>query len=81
MADVTTDKYGSIVIDAVRVDEGDLISFITTAGEEIIGNLHKIGGGKKERKLLVSITGDDFARTYSVDVIAKDTIKVVPVEE
>jgi hypothetical protein len=75
MAEVITDKFASIVIDSVRVDENDVVSFVTTAGEAITGLLMKIGGSKKDRELILSITGDDFSRNYCVSAIANNTIK------
>lgn len=79
MVVVEKDKFGSMVLEgAGRIDEGDSIEFVAeTTGEIKTGNIIKIAGSKKERKLQILPAGSECEELWSIFAIKEDTLKVI----
>lgn len=85
MVSVERDTFRSSVVlnkgKAVRVDEGDVISFATETGESIQGRVTKISGKGEKTKFQIVPTGEQKEEIWSVIVIQEDSLIVLKEEE
>jgi len=62
----------------IKVNEGDVITFITINGEIKKGTLTTIGGGKKNIALEIIPEGMEYKEIWESNVIRDYSLKVIP---
>jgi hypothetical protein len=63
-----------------KVNEGDIVRFITELGEPKQGNLIKISGKKEKTNLQIVPTGYEHKEIWSVLSIKEGTLKILSAE-